>query len=285
MVAQMREMGAPTYQIDIIEAIKKTGKDVLGLANAIAEPSDWKHKNRHITLEEILSSFPSLERALSAQQFTQEQLLQGLGNVHFCHDNCGFVSATCLLPESVNIDPVSDCPVPIPYGNRILIAAMDTHPITQTQEEKERQVTGDSAVWNRLATYLRLGQPGDKAFTQEEFIALARRGNVPIVPFSVAQNAFDFWVKNPMIPTQDGLGFCGKISVQAAAVIQGPSDPPRNHPPRTVVAFDVSRTLSRNSLELFKGMTHAIGESVAQGYLRDQSHLRKPVNGGRMNGQ
>lgn len=284
-VRQLREYGISPFQLTLIDMIKKTGKDALGVAAGIADATDRQWRDRHVTLDDVAVAFPVLGDALRSGRYGAQETVDGLSKIHFSGDTIGLVDATCLLPEKVNLSPLTDEPVPLPYGSRVPVADMKYRPIDIAPEEGARHVLESSPLWNKLACYLRLARGNPRVFSYSDFMKLVQSNGSTITPFSFAETAADFWIKDPLILTDSGQELCGKICIQAAAVLQGASGPPRDFPARTIVAFNVGRTWSRQSKETVDGMRHALAESMAAGYLRDQDLIRNPVNAGRMSGK
>lgn len=282
---ELKSSGIAPYQFAFIEAIKTIGHDVLGVGNCIADATDAKFRGSNITVEDVMKSFPLLGEASSRGIMTPEGIIEGLERVRYVGDSSGFVSASCLLPEYMRLGTVTDEPVAVPYGNRIPVARMDLHPIALPDEQGKRHVAENSSVWQRMAGYIHLGSPHTRMYSMEEFMDAAGKSQVTLIPFSLKEKAFDFWIKDPAIQDGRGKELCGKIVLQAAAVMQAPSGPPDHFPARTVIGFDLDRVWSKQSLEVIDGMRHALAESMAKGYLRDQDLLRNPVNAGGMTGK
>ncbi len=284
-VRQLRECGISPFQLTLIDMIKQTGKEVLGIASGIADATDRQWRNRHVTLDDVADAFPVLGNAMRNGLHSAQETAEGLTSIHFSGDTIGLVDATCLLPEKLSLAPLTDEPVALPYGSRVPVADMKYKPINIAPEEGARHVLESSPLWNKLACYLRLARGNPRVFSYSDFMKLAQRNGSAITPFSFSETAADFWIMDPLILTDGGQELCGKICIQAAAVLQGASGPPKNYPARTIVAFNVGRTWSRHSKETVDGMRHALAESMAAGYQRDQDLIRNPVNAGRMSGK
>ncbi|MFA5136430.1 MAG: hypothetical protein WC489_03470 [Patescibacteria group bacterium] len=270
-----RDRRIPPYQIDLIEAIKETGLQVLGPAYALAEPGGCREP---VTIDELFNAFPSLANVSRLNVLTNEQICSALSRVHFSGDNIGLANAAYILGPNTRDDKPDGVRVEIPDGQRFPISRMALSPIPLTQDEMNQHVQQQSSVWANIASYLQLGQPYErKVYSYQQFVQLALKYGSLALPFSYAENKFNFWIDEPLVTRDDQRKLGGQISIQAVAVLVGPTE---KYPPRTLVSYEVYRSWERESLDTVRRMHRKVSQGIIRGREVEGKAMKGPYQGG-----